>query len=129
MSVPADCKFTQDHEWIKKDGSVFLVGISDYAQQELGDVVFVDLPEVGNEVSKGDTLLSVESVKAVSDVYAPVAGKIVEVNESLGDSPELVNSSAFSDGWMVKLEVADEAELGGLLDSSSYSEHIASISK
>ena len=129
MTVPAECKYTEDHEWIKKEGAAYLVGITEYAQSELGDVVFVDLPEIGKEVAKGDTLLAVESVKAVSDVYAPVAGKIVAINDALSDSPELVNSASFGDGWMVKLEVSDAGELSKLLDAGAYEAHISAISK
>lgn len=129
MTVPAECKYTEDHEWIKNDSGAYLVGITDYAQSELGDVVFVDLPEIGKAVAKGDTLLAVESVKAVSDVYAPVAGKVVAVNEALQDSPELINTSSFTDGWMVKLEVSDAGELNNLLDASAYQAHISAISK
>lgn len=129
MTVPAECKYTEDHEWIKNEGGAYLVGITEYAQSELGDVVFVDLPEIGKTVAKGDTLLAVESVKAVSDVYAPVAGKVVAINEALQDSPELINTSSFGDGWMVKLEVSDAGELNKLLDAGAYQEHISAISK
>lgn len=129
MTVPAECKYTEDHEWIKKDGASYVIGITEYAQSELGDVVFVDLPEVGKQVAKGDTLLAVESVKAVSDVYAPVAGKVVAVNEALNDSPELINTSSFAEGWMVKLEVNDAGELSTLLDPGAYEAHISAISK
>lgn len=129
MTVPAECKYTEDHEWIKNEGGSYLVGITEYAQSELGDVVFVDLPEIGKTVAKGDTLLAVESVKAVSDVYAPVAGKVVAINEALQDSPELINTSSFADGWMVKLEVSDAGELNKLLDAGAYQAHISAISK
>ena len=122
-------KFTKDHEWIKEVDGQFRVGITDYAQTELGDVVFVDLPEAGAELGQGDTALNVESVKAVSDVYAPVAGKVTAVNDSLNDSPQLVNESPLEDGWLVAMEISDASQLDGLMDEAAYAKFVAELSK
>jgi len=121
--------YTKEHEWAKEEGPLVVVGITDFAQSELGDVVFVDLPEVGRTVNKGDSLLTVESVKAVSDVYAPLSGTVKEVNTALSDAPEKLNEDPFKDGWIVKLEVEDSAQLKSLMDSAAYSEFLAEISK
>ena len=112
--------FTEDHEWIRVDGDVATVGITDYAQEQLGDLVFVELPETGRTLAKGDTAVVVESVKAASDVYAPVDGEIVEVNSALSSNPALVNSAATGDGWLWKMKLADEGQLSGLLDEAGY---------
>ncbi|HHZ09679.1 MAG TPA: glycine cleavage system protein GcvH [Rhizobiales bacterium] len=112
--------FTEDHEWIRVDGGVATVGITDYAQEQLGDLVFVELPEIGRTLAKGDTAVVVESVKAASDVYAPVDGTIVEVNTALSSNPALVNSAATGDGWLWKMTLADEGQLSGLLDEAGY---------
>ena len=112
--------FTEDHEWIRVDGGVATVGITDYAQEQLGDLVFVELPETGRTLAKGDTAVVVESVKAASDVYAPVDGEIVEVNSALSSNPALVNSAATGDGWLWKMKLADEDQLSGLLDEAGY---------
>ena len=112
--------FTEDHEWIRVDGGVATVGITDYAQEQLGDLVFVELPETGRTLAKGDTAVVVESVKAASDVYAPVDGEIVEVNSALSSNPALVNSAATGDGWLWKMKLADEGQLSGLLDEAGY---------
>ena len=112
--------FTEDHEWIRVDGGVATVGITDYAQEQLGDLVFVELPEIGRTLAKGDTAVVVESVKAASDVYAPVDGEIVEANTMLSSNPALVNSSATGDGWLWKMKLADESQLSGLLDEAGY---------
>lgn len=112
--------FTQDHEWLSVDGGVATVGITNYAQEQLGDLVFVDLPETGRVMKKGDTAVVVESVKAASDVYAPVDGEIIETNEALSADPALVNSSATGDGWLWKMKLADESQLEGLLDEAGY---------
>jgi len=113
-------KFSKDHEWIKVEGGVGTIGITNHAQEQLGDVVFVDLPEVGATVEKDDTMGAVESVKAASDIYSPVTGEVVEVNETLNDEPALVNSSAEADGWMAKVKLSDPAELDGLMDQAAY---------
>lgn len=113
-------RFTKDHEWIRVDGDIGTVGITHHAQDQLGDVVFVELPEVGRKVAKGEALAVVESVKAASDLYAPVAGEVTEVNAALSDQPGLVNEDAEGGAWFFKLELADKAELGGLMDRPAY---------
>ena len=117
--------FTEDHEWIRLDGDVATVGITDYAQEQLGDLVFVDLPEKGKALAKGDTAVVVESVKAASDVYAPCDGEITEVNEALTSDPALVNSAATGDGWLWKMRLTDPSQLDGLMDADAYAKHIA----
>jgi len=113
-------KFAKTHEWVKVDGNLAIVGISNHAQEKLGDVVYVDLPQVGKVVKKNEAFMSVESVKAASDIYAPVSGKIVEVNEKLSNQPELINKDAEGEGWLVKIEMSDPSELSDLLDEESY---------
>lgn len=120
MKFPTDFKYTKDHEWVKVDGGVGTVGITNFAQSELGDLVFVDLPAPGKVMKRGQTMCVVESTKAASDVYAPVSGVVKEVNASLKDSPELVNKDPHGSGWMVKLEKIDATELGALMDAASY---------
>ena len=116
--------FTEDHEWLRVDGGIATIGITDYAQEQLGDLVFVELPEPGKKLAKGDTAVVVESVKAASDVYAPVDGEITEANTALSSDPSLVNSAATSDGWLWKMKLADESQLEGLLDEAAYKAHI-----
>ena len=118
--VRNDLKYTETHEWLKLDNNTAKVGITDHAQSELTDLVFVELPEVGKEVKKGEELCVVESVKSVSEIYSPVNGKITKVNSDLEDSPETVNTSPYDDGWLVELEVADKSETDSLLDVNSY---------
>jgi glycine cleavage system H protein len=118
--VPADLRYTKDHEWVKLDGDVATVGVTDFAANQLGDVVFVDLPDVGRVVDQFATFGVVESVKAVSDLYAPVSGEVVEVNGDLGSKPELVNSDPFGAGWMIKVRVAEAGQVGELLDGAAY---------
>ena len=113
-------KYTKTHEWVKLAGAKAKIGITDHAQEELTDIVFVELPSVGKEVKKGDELCVVESVKSVSEVYAPVSGKVVAVNTKLDDSPEIINNSPYDDGWLVELEVKDKAEVNTLLDAAAY---------
>lgn len=120
MAVPKEYMYTKDHEWIRITDKVARIGITDYAQNELGDVVFVELPEVETIVEEGEGFAVVESVKAVSDVYAPLSGKVVGVNEALEDSPELVNESPFDEGWIVELEITDESQLKDLMTADSY---------
>ncbi|MCB1435066.1 MAG: glycine cleavage system protein GcvH [Alphaproteobacteria bacterium] len=117
-------KFTEDHEWLRVEGDVATVGITDYAQEQLGDLVFVELPEVGRTLKKGDTAVVVESVKAASDVYAPADGEITAVNDALSGEPALVNSAATGDGWLWKMKLADKAQLSGLMDEAGYKAHI-----
>ncbi|UXR70038.1 MULTISPECIES: glycine cleavage system protein GcvH [unclassified Staphylococcus] len=124
MAVPSNLKYSKEHEWVKVEGNTALIGITDFAQNELGDIVFVELPEVDDEVTEGDTFGSVESVKTVSELYSPVSGKVVEVNESLEDEPEAVNESPYENAWMVKVELSDESELDALMDAAAYEEMI-----
>ena len=125
----SDLKFTKDHEWVKVDGDSITVGISDYAQKELGDVVYVELPETGNNLASGDTCSNIESVKAVSDIYAPLSGEIVAANEGLEDKPELINQDPYGDGWIFKMALSDKSELDGLLSNEQYSEYLDGITK
>ncbi|MCU5747085.1 glycine cleavage system protein GcvH [Staphylococcus sp. SQ8-PEA] len=124
MAVPSELKYSKDHEWVKVEDTTVVVGITEYAQNELGDIVFVELPEVDDEIEIGDTFGSVESVKTVSELYAPVSGKVVEINEELEDSPEFVNESPYDKAWMVKVELNDESQLDDLLSADQYSEMI-----
>lgn len=120
---PKELRYTKDHEWIRVDGEVGVVGITEFAQSELGDVVFVELPEVGDQVDAGAEVGTIESVKAVSSLYSPVSGEIVEVNEALADKPELVNEDPHGDGWMMKVKLSDEGQLEGLMSAEQYEEH------
>ena len=120
-------RFTQDHEWIRVDGDVGAVGITDYAQGQLGDVVFVELPEIGRQVAKGDEVAVVESVKAASEVYAPISGEVVEANEALTDQPALVNQAPLGDGWFFKIKLSDPGELEGLMDQTAYEAFVAGM--
>ena len=122
-----EIRYTKDHEWVSLDGTVATVGITDHAQQALGDIVFVDLPEPGRDVEQGDAVAVVESVKAASDVYAPLAGRITEANQALVDDPALVNRSAAGEGWFYRLEVADPAAFEGLLDEPAYNALVEAI--
>ena len=118
--VPSDLRYTKDHEWVRVDGDTATIGVTDFAANQLGDVVFVDLPAVGKAVEQFATFGVVESVKAVSDLYAPLSGEVLEVNGDLGSKPELVNSDPFGDGWMIRVKVGDTAQLGELLDAAGY---------
>lgn len=120
MEFPAGLKYTKDHEWIKVDGDTALVGITDFAQRELGDIVYIDISSVGKEVAKDEVFGSVEAVKTVSDLFMPVTGTITEINPALDKSPELVNSDPYGDGWMVKLTISDASQIDGLLSAESY---------
>lgn len=120
MNVPADLKYVKSHEWVRVEGDVATIGITDHAQSELGDVVFLDLPAVGTTFAAGAAFGTVESVKTVSDVYAPVSGTVVETNATLGGSSELVNSDPYQGGWLIKLKLSDPSELEGLLSASDY---------
>lgn len=124
MSVPENLRYTADHEWVRIEGSRATVGITAYAQEQLGDVVFVDLPPVGKEVKAGDGLAVVESVKSVSDVYAPVSGRVVEVNRALSDAPETINQDPYGQGWIAVLELADPSEIEKLMDAAAYTQHV-----
>lgn len=119
--IPSELKYVSSHEWVRSEGGdIVTIGITDFAQELLGDVVFVELPEVGADISTGDESGVVESVKAASDVYAPLTGSVTEVNESLEDSPELINSDPYGDGWLYKLKLADVSEMNSLLDADTY---------
>ncbi len=124
MNVPSDLKYTKSHEWVRIEGDIATIGITDHAQSELGDIVYLDLPTPGRTLQLEETFGSVESVKTVSDLYAPVAGEVVEVNGSLGGQSELVNSDPYSSGWLVKVRVSDSAQLADLLDASDYESEI-----
>ena len=124
MAYPADYKYTKEHEWLKVDGGTGTIGITDYAQNSLGDIVFVELPKVGTEVAAGKTFGSVESVKAVSDLYSPVTGTVTEVNEALNTAPEQVNADA-NKTWMIKVKLTDSSEAGKLLSNADYEKFIA----
>ena len=115
-----DFKFTKEHEWVKVEDDIAAMGITDYAQHELGDVVYVELPSVGDSFAKGDAIGNIESVKAVSDVYAPVSGEIVEINENLEDKPESINQDPYGEGWIVKIKLDDTAELDELMSDEDY---------
>jgi glycine cleavage system H protein len=124
-NTPQDCLYNKSHEWVRIDGDQVIVGISDYAQHALGDVVFAELPDVGRTLSKGESFGVVESVKAASDVYAPVSGEVIEINESLLDTPETLNSDPYGEGWMIKLRASNlEAEQAELLDAAAYEQHV-----
>ncbi len=125
MKILPDLKYSQEHEWVKVEGNRATVGITDFAQSQLGDVVFVEIPAVGAAVAAGKTFSVVESVKAVSDIYAPVSGKIVAVNDALTDTPETVNSDPYGDGWIAVIELADPGELAALLDAAAYEKFTA----
>jgi len=122
--IPEDRKYTREHEWVRVEDGVGVVGITDYAQRELGDVVFVNLPAVGTRVKQFERFGEVESVKAVSDLYAPVSGEVIEVNPRLGSEPELVNRSPYGEGWLIKIRLEDPAELDNLLSAEEYRQHI-----
>jgi len=123
--IPEDLHYTREDEWARSEEDRILVGVTDYAQQQLGDVVFVELPEVGASVERGDPFGVIESVKAVSDLYAPVSGDIVDVNHDLADRPELVNEDCYGDGWIVAIAPTDPADVEELLDAAAYAQHLA----
>ncbi|HEY8517926.1 MAG TPA: glycine cleavage system protein GcvH [Candidatus Binatia bacterium] len=124
MELPEDLKYTREHEWVSIDGTIATVGITDHAQQQLGEVVFVELPAVGDRVEKSEAFGVVESTKAVSDVYAPVSGEVTEINDDLPDNPELINEDPYGDGWMIKLQIGDTAELDELMTAEEYRKYI-----
>ena len=120
MNFPKELKYTKDHEWARVEGGSAVVGITDYAQNKLGSIVFVELPSTGKSFQKGKTLATVDSVKAAAEVYAPVSGQVEAVNESLADHPEMINQDPYGEGWMVRLKMSDSADLDGLLSSEAY---------
>ena len=125
MEVPPGLKYSKEHEWVAADGAVATIGITDHAQDQLGEIVYLELPAVGEKVSKDDPFGVVESVKAVSDIYAPVSGTVLEVNEDLAESPEVVNEDPYGDGWLIKVRVSDPADLDDLMDNDEYEQMIA----
>lgn len=125
MAAPDDCRYTKEHEWVRAEGNTAFVGITDYAQKQLGEVVFVDLPEVGREVNQGEEFAVVESTKAASDIYAPVSGTVAEVNEMLSESPDAINRDPYGDGWIARLSLADPTEINALLDAEAYDAFVA----
>lgn len=120
MNIPENLKYTKDHEWVRIEGNIGVIGITDYAQSELGDVVFVDIDESLSEISKGASCGTIEAVKTVSDVFAPFSGKVVEINSKLKDNPDLLNSDPYGEGWMIKAEISNKSDLDELLDAASY---------
>jgi len=122
--LPEDCRYTEDDEWIRSDAGQALVGITDYARQQLGDIVFVELPEVGAVFSQGDSFGVIESVKAVADLRAPISGSVVAVNETLNEHPEAVNQDCYDDGWLIALAPSDPGELDALMDAAGYRKHV-----
>lgn len=124
MNYPDDRKYSKDHEWIMIDGTTVTVGITEYAQEQLGDIVYVELPQQGEEFAQGDTFGVLESVKAVSDCFVPISGSIAETNDSLTDNPEVINEDAHGEGWMIKITVSDPDELKDLLDHTAYEEFV-----
>jgi len=122
MEVPQDLKYTQEHEWIRVDGKKAVIGISEFAQDQLGDIVFVELPEVGSQIDQGSPFGVVESVKTVSDLYAPAGGKVISVNKALETSPEKINNAPYEEGWIVEIELSNEKDLESLLDADAYNE-------
>jgi glycine cleavage system H protein len=124
MEFPEELKYSKEHEWVLVENRIATVGITDYAQKELGDIVYVELPEVGEKVVKDDPFAAVESVKAVSDVYAPISGAVVEINDTLPENPETINEDPYGDGWMIKIEISDMDELKDLMTADEYAEYV-----
>ena len=120
MAIPKDYKYTRTHEWVKVDGDIATIGITDFAQSELGDITYIELPAVGSTLNKSDSLGVIESVKAASDIYSPVSGEVVEDNQDVEGTPEMVNSSPFEDAWLVKLKLSDPSQVDELLDADAY---------
>ncbi len=127
MRAMSERKYTEDHEWILVEDDIATVGISDHAQEQLGDVVYIELPEAGAEFAQGDEAATIESVTAASEIYAPVAGKVTEVNKALNDSPDLVNSEPYGNGWFFKLRISDASEIGKLMDEKAYTKYVESL--
>ena len=124
MNIPSNLKYTEDHEWIKVTGDTAIIGVTDYAQQQLGDIVFVEIETVGETLAQGDTFGTIEAVKTVSDLFLPVGGEIIELNSKLEATPELVNNDPYGEGWMVKIKITDVSELTNLLSADAYKETI-----
>ena len=126
MNVPANLLYTEDHEWVRVEGDEAFIGITDFAQNELGDIVFVEVETMDEELDKGDTFGTIEAVKTVSDMFMPIGGTVLEVNEALEDTPEIINSDPYGDGWIIKIKIADAGELDALLDADAYKNSIES---
>ena len=124
MDLPQNLKYTKEHEWVKIDGDLLIVGITDHAQSELGDIIFIEFPDLNQVISKGEPFGTIEAVKTVADLFAPVSGKIIEINQDLEDNPELVNSDPYGEGWIVKITDFDKSQLDALLDSNNYKDII-----
>ena len=124
MNIPNDIKYTKEHEWVSLDGETVTIGITDYAQSQLGDIVFVEFPDINSEINQNETFGVIEAVKTVADLFAPVSGEIIEVNSSLEDSPNFINSDPYGSGWIIKVKIKDSNEYNGLMSSDVYEEHI-----
>ncbi|NUN10742.1 MAG: glycine cleavage system protein GcvH [Ignavibacteriaceae bacterium] len=124
MNIPADLKYTHDHEWVRVEGSTGTIGVTDHAQKELNDIVFVDIDSGLAEITKGSQFGSLEAVKTVGELFAPVSGKVIEVNAALKDKPELINTDPYGEGWMIKVEITDLSDLDSLMDSEAYAKHL-----
>jgi glycine cleavage system H protein len=124
MNIPEKLKYTDDHEWVKVEDNIATIGITDYAQSELGDVVFVDIDPDLEEIVSGDSFGTIEAVKTVSDMFAPCSGKVIKINENLADEPQLINSDPYGEGWIIKVEISDASQIDALLDAASYGEQI-----
>ncbi len=124
MNIPAELKYSKDHEWVKIEGDIAVVGITDFAQGELGDIVFVDIDQEGETLDAEEVFGSVEAVKTVSDLFMPISGEVLEVNELLADEPEKVNEDVYGDGWMIKIKMSDPSEVDGLMSADDYKEHV-----
>ncbi len=125
MEIPQGLRYSKEHEWVATEDSVATIGVTDFAQDQLGEIVYVELPSVGDKVSKDDPVGVIESVKAVSDIFAPVSGTVTEVNQELAESPEIINEDPYGDGWLIKIRISDGAELDDLMDNDEYQEAIA----
>ena len=125
MEIPQGLRYSKEHEWVATEDSVATIGVTDYAQDQLGEIVYIELPSVGDKVSKDDPFGVIESVKAVSDIFAPVSGTVTEVNQELAESPEIINEDPYGDGWLIKIRISDGAELDDLMDNDEYQESIA----
>tara|TARA_B100000676_G_C17870597_1_gene728388 strand:- start:230 stop:607 length:378 start_codon:yes stop_codon:yes gene_type:complete len=124
MNIPNDIKYTKEHEWVSLDGETVTIGITDYAQSQLGDIVFVEFPDINSEINQNETFGVIEAVKTVADLFAPVSGEIIEVNSSLEDSPNFINSDPYGSGWIIKVKINDPNEYDGLMSYDNYKEHI-----
>jgi glycine cleavage system H protein len=122
---PTDCLYTEEHEWIRKDGDLYVIGITDFAQKELGEVVYIELPEVGTELEAHDSFGTIESVKAVSELFSPAAGEVVEINDAAVDGPEVINDDPHGDGWLVKMRLSSDDDLKSLMKAEQYEEHVS----